>query len=68
MNACWPTETIPAYPASRFHMLAMVSRMKRLMSVLTRPAPTKDTASAEQHDHRREEHDRAQPERAGASA
>ena len=27
-KACWPTETRPAYPASRFHMLASVSTMK----------------------------------------
>ncbi|MDT5038552.1 MAG: hypothetical protein QOE03_3737 [Micromonosporaceae bacterium] len=31
--ACWPTETSPAYPASRFHMLARVSSMKKVMSV-----------------------------------
>jgi hypothetical protein len=33
-NACWPTEISPAYPASRFHMLASTRRMKRLISRL----------------------------------
>src|SRR5262245_37498641 len=29
-KACWPTETRPPKPASRFHMLANAMRMKRL--------------------------------------
>jgi hypothetical protein len=30
MNACWPMEISPAWPASRFHMVEMVSRMNTL--------------------------------------
>ncbi len=40
MNACWPTETRPAYPASRFHMLARMSRMKKFTSRLVVPSCT----------------------------
>ncbi len=67
MNACCPTDTIPAYPASRFHMLAIVIRMKRLISVLIRPAPTR-YGITEQHDDRREQDDRAQRGTDGAIA
>jgi hypothetical protein len=27
MNACWPTDTTPANPASRFHICASASRV-----------------------------------------
>ena len=41
MNACWPTETRPAYPASRFHMLAMISSVKKFTSRFVVPEYTR---------------------------
>jgi hypothetical protein len=38
MNPCWPIETIPAYPASRFHIVAMITRMKKFIRIVTSDA------------------------------
>ena len=40
-NACCPTETRPAYPASRFHMLASVKMMNACTRMVSVPAPTR---------------------------
>ncbi len=40
MNACCPTDTRPAYPASRFHMLDMVSTMKAWTMMVVVPEYT----------------------------
>ena len=39
-NACWPTDTRPAYPASRFHMLAIVSTMNACTMIVVVPEYT----------------------------
>ncbi len=39
-NACCPTDTRPAYPASRFHMLARVKMMNACTRMVSVPAPT----------------------------
>ena len=38
MKACWPIETMPAYPASRFHIVAMITRMKKFIRIVTHEA------------------------------
>jgi hypothetical protein len=39
-KACWPTDTRPAYPASRFHMLASVSTMSPCTMIAVVPEYT----------------------------
>ena len=39
-NACCPTDTRPAYPASRFHMLASVSTMNPCTRIAVVPEYT----------------------------
>src|SRR5580704_10938471 len=45
-NACCPTDTRPAYPASRFHMLARVKMMNACTRMVSVPAPTRYGNSA----------------------
>src|SRR5579859_7704819 len=40
-NACCPTDTRPAYPASRFHMQAIVSTSKACTKIVVVPAYTR---------------------------
>src|SRR5215468_4729670 len=39
MKVCWPTETIPAYPASAFHIAARMTRISSEVICWTMSAP-----------------------------
>ena len=34
-KACWPIDTMPAYPARRFHIVAMINSTKKFTSIET---------------------------------